>query len=461
MKKSKNTNSSGIKSKLLHGSNWIITIAAVVAVAVLLNVVVGLVTEKFQIKIDLTPNRVIGLTDTTKDILSKLDKDVNIVVFEDKSVELPYINEILDKYLAETSHLTRIDVDTVSDPGYIKKYELSANDIMSNSMVVECGEKYKLIQPYELFPVDSEGNMGATIDAEGVLTSAITYVTAEENTVIGVVEGHGEIDFLNSNMGYTLKQQYIEYEYINLYTQDIPENINYLVIPGPEQDFTNDEIDKIDSYLSEGKSMQVMLSATAPSLPNLEGYLSEWGLKINNDTVKDNNPNYIYNSNNSLIWVEGDTHIITAGLSQIIVPYSKSMDIDRDVNLDGLTFSTLFTTSPQAESTDNGTGEKKEGQFNLSMLVEDSSTGASILAVGSSSMYSDSYLEYNSKFFTNAMSYQMGTQQVTLIEPKSLVPASLNMTASDVQLCKIIVIFLIPFAILVWGFIVWLRRRHL
>lgn len=460
MKKSKNTNMSGIKSKLLHGSNWIVTIAAVVAAVILVNLAVGLVTEKLQIKIDLTPNRVIGITDTTRDILSKLDKNVNIVVFEDKSVELPYINEILDKYLAESSYISRINVDTVADPGYINKYELSANDIMSNSMVVECGDKYKLIQPYELFPVDSEGNMGATIDAEGVLTSAIVYVTSDENTVIGVVEGHGETDFLNSNLGYTLKQQYIEYEYINLYTQDIPDYINYLVIDGAQQDFTDSELDKIDAYLGEGKALQVMVSATA-HLNNLEGYLGEWGLKINNDAVKDNNPNYIYNSNKSHIWVEGDTHQITAGLSQIIVPYSKSIEIDRNVNTDGMTYSTLFTTSPQAESTDNETGDTSDGQFILSMLAEDSDTGASILVVGSSSMYSDSYLEYNSKFFTNAISYQLGTEQVTLIEPKSLVPASLDMTASDIQLCRIIVVFFIPFAILVWGFIVWLRRRHL
>jgi len=461
MKKNKTKNAFGLKAKLLHGSNWIITIAAVVAVVVLVNILVGLITDKFQIKLDLTPNRIIGITDTTKDMLNSLEKDVNIVIFEDKNSQYPYINEILDKYEAESSHIEIVRVDVVSDPAAVKKYELSANDIMSNSIIVECGDKYKLIQPFDIFPPDSNGNFGATINAEGVLTSAISYVTSDENTKIGVIEGHGEYEFLNSNMGYTLKQQYIDYEYINLYTQDIPDDVTYLVICGPERDYTAEEIDKLDAYLSKGKSLQLMLSATAPVLPNLEGYLSEWGLKVNNDTIKENNPNYIYNSNNSLVWVVGDTHQITADLSQIIVPYAKSIDVERNVNLDGLTLSSIFTTSKQATSIDNVTGEENDGEFSLSILVENAATGSSILAISSASIYADAYLEYNSELFTNAMSYQMGTEQVTLIKPKSLVPASLDMSASDVKLAGIIVVFLIPFAILIWGFIVWLRRRHL
>ncbi|MDD4689344.1 MAG: GldG family protein [Eubacteriales bacterium] len=452
---------SGLKVKLLHGSNWIVTIAAVVAVVLLVNVLVGMITEKFQLKIDLTPNRVIGITDTTKQVLKELDKDVNIVIFEDKSLKLPYVDEIIDKYLAHSSHLSLVKVDVVADPGFIKKYDITANEIMSNSMIVECGDKYKLIQPYEIFPMDDEGNMGATINAEGVLTSAITYVTTDENTKIGVVEGHGEYEFLNSNLGYALKQQFIDYSYVNLYTQDIPKDINCLVISGPERDFTDSEIDKIDEYLAQGKSLQIMLSATAPVLPNLEGYIAEWGIKVNNDTIKETNPNFIYNSNDSLIWVEGDTHYITSGLSQIIVPYAKSIDYERDVNTAGLDITSVFTTSGQAISKDNATGKEVKGKYNLAMIVEDSNARSSIVVVGSSSMYSDAYLEYNSDFFVNTLSYQMGKKQVAIIKPKSLAPASLKMTASDVMLSSIVVVFLIPFGILVWGFIVWLRRRFL
>ena len=81
MSKSKGANNKKFNLKKLlssrslkYGTNSIILIAAVVAIAILLNLLV----DRAGVIWDLTPNKIYSIGDTTKKILENLDKDVII-----------------------------------------------------------------------------------------------------------------------------------------------------------------------------------------------------------------------------------------------------------------------------------------------------------------------------------------------------------------------------------------------
>ena len=80
----KNNSSKGIKAflksrKARHGSLAVVLVIAAVALVVVLNIVVGLLVERFpNLKMDLTSNSAYALSDDAEDFMSHLDKDVNM-----------------------------------------------------------------------------------------------------------------------------------------------------------------------------------------------------------------------------------------------------------------------------------------------------------------------------------------------------------------------------------------------
>ena len=71
------------KKSFKYGTNAAIITAAVIVMAVVLNLLVGML----DLKLDLTPNKLFSLSDATVNILEGLDKDVEIIgLFDDTEI---------------------------------------------------------------------------------------------------------------------------------------------------------------------------------------------------------------------------------------------------------------------------------------------------------------------------------------------------------------------------------------
>lgn len=461
--------------KFQHSSNWVMMLLIVITVAIVFNLVVDLFLEKFPVKIDLTPNKILELTDETKTMLSKLDKDVHIIVFKSATTDLPYVDEILDRYKRENSRITWEYIDPVRHPSYTSKYSTIGNTLMHNSVVVESGDKFKLIQAYDIFPPDAQGNLGATIDAEGVINSAITYVTSEKNLKVGFVKGHGETE-IEGPLGPTLKREYIDYEEISLLTNDIPDDFDYIVIAGARTDFQPIEIDRLDNFLQKGKAAQVLCAIDVPPLPRLDSYLNEWGIVVNRDIIKETNTNNIFGNNSNQIiaqYIQNEiTNKLIANQLPLVMPMVRSIttkwEDQFNVKLESILKSSSYAiakSNPLSTSIELEEGDSK-GPHNIAVLGTRTFTknnepiaAGSLFVIGTANLYDELFVDYNIMLFMNAISAQI--QQTVMVSPKSLVPSGLVMNLSEIILCSIIVVFIIPLSILVWGFIVWLKRRHL
>ena len=79
--------------------------ALAVALVVALNLMVGQLPSSVTEK-DLTDNSLYDITDTSRDFLSSLDKDVEIVVLAEESSMDGRITKFLELYEALSDHLT-------------------------------------------------------------------------------------------------------------------------------------------------------------------------------------------------------------------------------------------------------------------------------------------------------------------------------------------------------------------
>ncbi|NTV90412.1 MAG: GldG family protein, partial [Clostridiales bacterium] len=250
--------------QLKYGSNSILLIIAVIAIAVLINVIVGIPDLKW----DLTTNGIYSLDDITKNTLNALTEDVTIIgLFDDAKVSVGSdygeVKELLTLY-AKYPHVKVEYIDPEKNPGIIKELDpegaLSlANDDFIVKSTVNGVEKKKRLEYYDLFKTETdtstfnEYKVGS--NAEQGLTGAIKFVTAEKTPAVYFTEGHSELSVTND---YATIKTYLEknnysVNTINLLTaNEIPADAEILVIASPKNDLTTKEADLLLKYLKNG-----------------------------------------------------------------------------------------------------------------------------------------------------------------------------------------------------------------
>lgn len=89
--------------------------------------------------------------------------------------------------------------DPLVNPNFYRDY---ADSVSTNSLIVDSGERAKVIDYYDLYETEYDyytySSTTTGYDAEGQITSAIDYVTNAEIPVVYQIEGHGEASLESS-----------------------------------------------------------------------------------------------------------------------------------------------------------------------------------------------------------------------------------------------------------------------
>ena len=153
-KKKKGSFKAFLKSrKARHGSLAIVIVAVVVAIVIVLNVICGLLVDRFpDLKLDFTANKSFALQDDTIDYVSHLNKDVTLnILMPEKEVEnqgtyFIQAKNLLDKIKSNSNG--KIDlkyVDLTSNPTFTSNYpNVDWNSGNNYFMLVECGSSTRL-----------------------------------------------------------------------------------------------------------------------------------------------------------------------------------------------------------------------------------------------------------------------------------------------------------------------------
>ena len=459
-------------------------IAVAVALVVVVNMIVGSLPETAT-TVDMSEDKLYSLTDDTKEAMSALEEDVTIYVLASESSSDTTLAKTLTRYEELSSHISVEYKDTTTYPTFYTTYTDSSPT--SNSMIVVNNESgvsrvvdYSDIYEYEIdYTTYSYETTG--YDAEGQLTSAISYVTSGDLPVVYVISGHGETD-LDSSVTEIIEKSNVSYETITLMDYDeVPEDAECIIINGPTSDFSEDDADKVIAYLAGGGNAIIVTAFTEDDMTNFDSVLSAYDLSVADGMVIEGDASYYYQNQLYLLPEIESTSLTSSVYGQyyIFAPYSQGILAEEQDEDSVLTLTPLLTTSDSAYSKVNistaETAEKEDddidGPFYVGIFAEESVTDedtsetveTKLAVFGSTYLFTadaDSMVSgANTLLFTDVFNEMVDIEITTSIAAKSYSEPIITISAANATIIGSMVTIIAPVIILIIGIAIWARRR--
>lgn len=395
-KKEKKPSGKNISSamQLKNGSFSLAVTAIVLAIIVVINLIIGQLPSKL-LNWDLSETGLFSVSDTSKELLNNLDKDVTIeVVAETGSVD-SRIEKFVSIYGDLSSHLKVSYVDPILHPEILTQYGISAN-----SVVVSCADTDKnqvisfsdiIVSQQNYYGYSSESEF----DAEGQLTSAVSAVTSESSKKIYLLRGHGE-SAISQELGELLTKNSMTTSNLNLLeTASIPDDCDLLIINNPTSDLGADEYTELHNYLYQGGNVLLLRGVTDTDLTNFNELMEDYGLTMVNSYIGDRERYYqraqsafyffpVITSND--VNVETTSSILVGAVAGMTASETTPDDVTlttllttsnsafREGNSDESTQFILAASAQKAAPTDNETESEDESGSEIASKAEESST---------------------------------------------------------------------------------------
>ncbi len=485
MKKKSGLNSFFNSRNLKHGSNSIILIIAVVSIALLVNILIGMA----DLKLDLTTNKLFSLSDVTKNELKNLKQEVQIIgLFDDGKIgsgsEYKEVTDLLALY-AKNSNIKIEYIDPDKNPGIINSIdsddtmELGSTDFVVRS-IVNGKEKKKKLDYYDLFAMQMDQSTFQSYKtgskAEQGFTGAIKYVTSEVSPVVYFTEGHDEIDVSSeyANVNAYLDKNNFLVKKLNLLTTDvIPEDAELVIIASPKNDITFAEKEVLEGYLKKGGKAIFMFDylANDPSFDQFNSLLSGYNVAVNYDKVKENSQNRHLPNDQYTIVLDVSSNSIVPKEFKTLINNSRSISILKNTK-EYITVTSLMSTSEDAvgEMVNKSRGEDNTGPLDIAVAVENKGgeKNSKILVMGNASFISNSAAEAFGDYYTNSMAFFLQSMSWMIDKQEEIIVPEKNYEVNQIQITQLqsgmmggVLIILFPLIILGTGLMVFLRRRHL
>jgi len=470
---------------LKYGSNAVILIVAVIAIAILVNVLVGMA----DLKLDLTTNKLYSLSDVTKSELEKLDKDVEIIgLFDDSKVsgdtEYKQVTELLDLY-NKNPRITVRYIDPDRNPGIINELDpddtmdLGSNDFVVRS-IVNGNEKKKKLEYYDLFSVQFDRSTFQSYvtgsKAEQGFTGAIKYVTSEVTPVVYFTEDHNEIKV---NSEYTYVKDYLEknnflVKTLNLISvEKIPDDAALLIVASPKKDITLNERVVLEDFFNNGGKAIFMFDylASDPSFDQFNTLFERFNVALNYDKVKETDESrHIPNDPSTMVLDVSSNSIISQSFKTLLSD-SRSISILKN-DKEYVKTTSLMSTSKNAigEMVSKSRGDDLKGPLDIAVAVEyeGGMKESKIIVIGNASFISDSaynmfgdYYNNSMAFFLQSMNWMIDKQDDIIVPTKNYESNTINITQKQTTIVGGALVVVLPLLILGTGLAVYLRRRHL
>ncbi len=502
-KKAKKKGTSGVKKVLKsrrfkRGGMATVFTAVFVVVIILINVVVSLLSERFpSMNIDLTANKVNTLSDAALEVAKEVEEETTIYILatddwldyaNNQGVAYSTLVSLSDKLAEANSKIKVEQVDLEKNPSFVNEY--ADENLTNGCVVVKTDKRYRVLTISDLFPSESNRQTGSTAsynDVDSALATAIKQVNLSEVPVVSIATGHSEamtnaFDSLTS----FLNENAFDVQQFNILSEDIPENTQILFLGTPNTDYTEDELKKLDEYLSEkesGKTRTLLISATPgqASLPNLMSFLEEWGISYDSTSMvlESDSSRTFGNSALYLSDVDSENGIPDGDYPLLVTPYSVPVTRLFDSNNSVVTYSLAATSEgsylQKTDSDEDASETAEKKSYDTAVLarksLDSSGTGAyaNVIVLGSTYMLDPSTLNTstfsNGDYFIDLAKYATDTTNSnnTVYSPR------VQAGVQDITATTNVINFLglgvftitIPVVILLAGLAVYIKRRHL
>lgn len=526
------SNNTKIKNPKLMKRSLFVTIFSVVLIAVIIvaNIFSTTIAQKNPTTIDLTKYDSNSLTPQNIEFIKSIDRPVEIVVCATEKgyrgsemttyvANAYYVQETAtpDNYFNQTITLLQsypkynknISVSFV-DPQSPEFKKLESNyevDIAYGDILVRCTRpdetgKEKNFESvitfedvYELYDM-SNGTSGMygystyTITASNIETavsSAIFTVAASGKKQIAFLSNHStkdaEIAFTTALNNYNFETKSLD----GVISAETLKNVDTVLLVAPVSDISEQELEVLDAFLANdgkrGKNFMVFGSTASPNTPNLNEFLEEWGIKVEDGMAYDTNSGYRLSDGKSMML------------------FNKNNDLTESVNAselsyycgDNVALSTVFETSgprttnvlmgtsvyavkaPKGVSGYTPSSNDVVGEMPTIIATSDTVTDeATYDPISSYVVYfagADFIAESWDQFGDNGnMEFAIAVSNIIngraaasmYFLPKVTGIHNMNTPLTDAQYTVVyfVSIFLLPILLLIGGVVVWFRRRN-
>ena len=354
---------------LMGGSYSLIISAVVLALLIVANLFVTALPTTLT-KYDISSTKLYSITSNTKVVVNALQDDITIYWIVQAGEEDDVIENLLGKYESLSDHISVVKRNPDVYPTFAEQY--TDEDVPNNSLVVECGDRYRYISYNDIYVTESNVysySYTTSFDGEGAITSAIDYVTTEELPQLYVLEGHGESE-LPSTFSDQLEKENYEVNTLSLLTVDeIPAEADCILIYAPSTDLSEEEVTMLTDYVTGGGKLMVCAGPTENgTLTNLYSLLEAYGVTTSEGIVVDGDREHYAFGMPYVLMPDLASSDITDSLMEenyyVLMPISQGLTVGSST---GATVTSLMTTSDSAFSKVAGysltTYDKEDGDI--------------------------------------------------------------------------------------------------
>ncbi|HXT13232.1 MAG TPA: Gldg family protein [Candidatus Angelobacter sp.] len=485
---------------------WSIALSVTLASIAVFAIVAGanyLSSQYFFKRYYLSADTQVKLSPRTISVLKSLTNHVDVTVYYDKEDPLySDIVSLLNEYQSHTRKLSVKTVDYYREPGEAAalqaKYGLGGRT-NRNFIIFDSGGRTAFVDGSWLTTYKDElGQSESTnqnqtqivinrkriaFNGEMLFTSKLFGITQEKPLKAYFLAGHGESLPNNSDplSGYTKLLQVFHQNYITnaildnlLNTNTIPLDCNLLVILGPHAEFQTNELDKIDQYLDQGGRLFALFDwNSVKHHTGLESLLAKWNVRVSPGIVLDLSMSE-NGKGTAFIVTNLAPHAITKPLIgenaplEIVMPRPVSRIKAPSQSPDEPQVTELAYSSPNSILADNPSGERRA--FPLMVAVEKGAAkgvvterGTTRMLITGDSLFLNNQLidaGMNQDFADSAVNWLL--ERTTLLAgvgPRRITEYRLLLNQHQLNAVKGILLGAIPGGILLFGGLVWLRRR--
>ena len=462
-------------------------VALLLIALLLVNGIAILLSARHHLQADLTAGAVFDVGEDTRALLGALDRPVEIFVLSDEggftgSRYLEQAKRIIDRYPHLSGHVSLSYVDYLTNPAFAVNFpdlSLSHGDI-----IVRSGERVRHVPAVSLFHYAQMPGGGVTIAAsraEEAVSSAILYVISDERVRVGILTGNGTAD--SSHFAALLASNNYEVHSISIATAQL-EAFDVLLLIAPTIDLSGDAVRRLEEFLYNGgeygKTLFYTASAGQGDMPNLDLFLSEWGVRFSNGAVFETRPERTYRQQPyypiALYEESRFTNMLRDPSMPYLMPLSRPMETLFTAR-DGFFVETLLAFSettgvrPADAGDDFSPGDTErrgpmpalvkssfnvpigDGELLQSHIVISASTGMlDPIALQNTSVT-------NSEYLLNLLGELTEREGAFHIQPTSLAGRTLGITSAQASWLGVVLVGILPAVILLTGVGVWLFRR--
>ena len=478
-----------IKKKwLINGTKTFILVAIIIAIFIAIDIIM----HNLELTpLDFSQDKLYTLTEESKERVKNIDKDVNIYFVG--STEEDTNLALAKQYKNANERIVAEAVDINNRPDLSEKYGIESG---SQRIIIECGEKSKVLLENDLVTYDSTTYETISI-AEEKLTSSILSVTSNEIPKVYFLEGYSDFS-LTTNMNYLnmyLSNEVNEIEKLNVIsTGKVPDDCKTLVITTPNKDFSGIVANAIKDYINRGGNILWLnkVVTKAQNTPNINSILELYGVKpfevgviLETDLSRMASgapyailPNIEYSNMTKTLYNTDGVLLVNATKINVDEDKLEELKVEKTNLLttnETAFFRTNFVINSYSKQENEEAGSFVIGaEFEKTLVEANEETGESkktskFVLIGENIFISDYPLSQerlypiieeadNKDLVLNSIAY-LADRQEDITARKTT--GTVTYTPTDMQnIIILVIIFAVPVLIIVAGIIIWIVRRR-